>query len=105
VSKKAPKTVSEKAFNTVLRAADNLDEAIESVEKTVAEKVRPFRKNGLQRFPVVFLLAVTFGVIATEFGLQLLLLKYTFLTDKPGIIFTVGVITLILTGVAYKKAS
>lgn len=103
--KRTNKTVSDKALKTVLRAADHLDEAIESVEKEMEQRVSPFRKNALQRFPVIFLLAITFGAITTEFGLELLLTKYNFLMDRPWLILITGLATLIFTGVAYRKTS
>ena len=105
VPKRTNKTVSDKALKSVFRAADHLDEAIESVEKEMQQRVRPFRKNALQRFPVIFLLAITFGAVTTEFGLELLLTKYNFLMDRPWLILITGLATLIFTGVAYRKTS
>jgi hypothetical protein len=63
----------------------------------------PFRSRIVKRFPVLFLLLVTFGMISTYLGMELMLLKYTFVREHPFLLFTTGVVTLIITGTLYKK--
>ena len=90
----------EKAMTT---AADRLEEAASLVQKNLDDAAKPLRKHVFKRFPVVFLLAVTFGVIATSLGIELMLLKYGIFTNHPVILVVLGVTILSVTGKLYKK--
>lgn len=101
---KKGETATNEALKTVLSAAESFDKALETAEKELRQTVHPFRENALQRFPVLFLLAITFGTIMTEFGLQQIFAKYDLFVEKPWLILSIGLGVLILTGVAYKRS-
>lgn len=71
---------------------------------TTAENVAlPVRQSILKRFPVVFLLLVTFGVAATFFGIERIITDITWLYDRPIFILILGLLILSITGQVYKK--
>lgn len=85
-------------------------EVIEGAERIVTatsaqleETVAPIRRSILKRFPVLFLLAVTFGFTATITGIEQLLIRHELLQAHPGVILALGISVLILTGTLYKK--
>lgn len=87
---------------------NKMDAVVESVENTVTHTERafePIRKSVLRRFPTLFTLLVTFGVTATFFGMERIILDISWLNERPWLILTVGLGTLILTGRLYKKLS
>jgi hypothetical protein len=65
--------------------------------------VKPVRTTLMSRFPITFLLLVTFGVTATFLGLEQVILKYALLQDKPEVILLVGISILAFTGTIHKK--
>ena len=89
-----------KRINTVL---DTVEGTLDGVEKEVSTLVAPVRKSILRRFPHLFILLVTFGVSATFFGFERLLMEISFVNDRPFLILIIGVATLSLTGTLYKK--
>jgi len=74
-----------------------------AVTKTVDGYVMPVRETIFKRFPVLFSLLVTFGVIATFLGVEQVLLQYELLRTHPELILLTGVTILIFTGRLYKK--
>ncbi len=61
------------------------------------------RNRVFARFPLIFLLLGTFGVVATYYGLQHILEKIPLLANDPYIALGAGVVILLLTGTLYKK--
>lgn len=84
-------------------ALDGVQYVVDKTEKGIEKNVAPIRDNVLKRFPIVFMLAVTFGFTATVTGMEQLLIKYDLLSSNPMIILILGVSTMILTGTLYKK--
>lgn len=66
-------------------------------------KARRFRDSAFARFPVIFVLLSTFGVVATLYGFEKVIDNTEFLASSPKILLTVGILTLALTGTLYKK--
>lgn len=65
--------------------------------------MEPVRRGLWKRYPVVFLLSVTFGATATFTGIEQLLLSSNLLRTHPIAILAIGVIVLVLTGRVSKK--
>lgn len=80
-----------------------LENVIGDMERRFETAVRPVRKGVLERFPVVFLLAVTTGVGAVSVGIERILLSYDLFADSPWITLGLGFIILAITGTVYKK--
>lgn len=91
----------------VAKIADEAIAAIERISKETGDNFEraasPFRKKVLKRFPTLFLLLVTFGVIATSLGIELLVIKHTNLNEHPLLLVILGLVTLVFTGTLYKK--
>jgi hypothetical protein len=91
----------------IVKAADHILSDVEQVadtaERHFERTIDPFRKNVLKRFPILFLLMVTFGVTATITGMEQLLLKHGVLQENPTIILCLGIGALVFTGTLYKK--
>lgn len=89
------KQQSEKGKAVVKKLADK--------EKVVVSKISEKKQNVLDRFPLLFTLLGTFGLVATLYGFEGLIDKVELLADNPLILLGVGIVTLIFTGSLYKK--
>ncbi|HUD10627.1 MAG TPA: hypothetical protein VMR28_03060 [Candidatus Saccharimonadales bacterium] len=74
------------------------DISIEALHKLIRQ-----RNSVFKRFPLVFALLATFGLVATFYGFQHILQKVPLLANDPYITLIVGVGILLLTGTLYKK--
>ncbi len=61
------------------------------------------RKSVFRRFPLVFTLLGTFGVVCTFYGFNKILAKIPLIAHNPYIALVIGVIILLFTGTLYKK--
>ena len=72
-------------------------------EEKVVSRLARRRESAFNRFPLLFTLLATFGVVATFYGFERLIDKIDFFSDNPFILLGAGIITLIITGTLYKK--
>lgn len=89
--------------STVTEVVDELGAVVTKAEKTFDTTIAPVRRGLSKRFPSLFLLIVTFGVTATFFGIEQILIQYNLLKEHPWLILALGIGTLIGTGTLYKK--
>jgi hypothetical protein len=61
------------------------------------------RDSVFKRFPLLFTLLGTFGLVATFYGFQHIIQKIPLLANNPYITLGVGLAVLLLTGTLYKK--
>ena len=61
------------------------------------------RDSAFRRFPLLFTLLGTFGLMATFYGFQHIIQKIPLLANNPFITLVVGLVTLLLTGTLYKR--
>lgn len=61
------------------------------------------RDTAFKRYPLVFTLLGTFGLVSTLYGFQHLLDKVPLLANNPVVALAVGLVILFLTGSLYKK--
>lgn len=73
------------------------------LEEHVVKKLTQERNNALQKFPLLFTLLTSFGVVATFYGFEHLIDQSPWLSENPLVLLGIGVSTLILTGALYKK--
>ena len=78
-------------------------DTIEMTEDKIETVVAPVRRGFVRRFPILFILLVTFGVTATLTGMEQLLLQVEFLNNNPFVVLIIGIVLLVLTGTLYKK--
>lgn len=96
-------TVSSQVTEAMTEVLDEFGSVVEKTETTIEQKIEPVRKSVLRRFPTLFLLIVTFGVTATFFGIEQLLIQFDLLQRYPLLILASGIGALVLTGTLYKK--
>jgi hypothetical protein len=94
------KRVVTKAAVTVL---DTVDGVVDSVERHVDSFVAPVRTSAFERFPTLFTLLASLGVVATMRGLDLLLQAMPSVYHSPLLLLGFGIGILVLTGTLYKK--
>lgn len=100
---KKKQTLTEEVVHAASSAVDGVSEVVSKTESKVEEVVAPVRKHVIKRFPVLFLLLVTFGLTATITGIEQILLKFDLLQSHPSVVLVIGLATLVLTGTLYKK--
>ncbi len=71
--------------------------------KPVVAKLAHQRDSALKRFPLLFTLLGTLGVVATWDGFQRLIVKWPFIQRNPVTTLIFGIVVLLLTGTLYKK--
>ncbi len=94
--KKSLSNSANKVFTTV-------DDQLRDIERRLEQYVAPTRMTVLQRFPVLFALLTTFGLVMTLLGLELLITEMSWLYERPRLMLLVGVSVLVATGTLYKK--
>lgn len=72
-------------------------------EERLIEKFVEKRVKAQTKYPLLFIMLVTFGVVATLQGFQRLISEVPLLNDNPIILLVVGICTLLATGTLYKK--
>ena len=82
---------------------NSVEEGIKTTEKTIEATATPVRSSLIKKFPVLFLLVVTAGVVLILTGFERIVAQIPALYDRPWIMLGVGVGVLIATGTLYKK--
>ncbi len=67
------------------------------------KKLTRQRNRVFARFPLLFILLGTFGVISTYYGLQHILEKIPVIANNPVIALATGLVILLFTGTLYKR--
>lgn len=73
------------------------------VEDKVIKVLSEQRDQTARKYPLVFGLAVSFGLVATFYGFEGIINQIPFLNNNPWLVLASGVGILIATGTAYKK--
>ena len=61
------------------------------------------RDSVFERFPVIFILLSSFGLVSTFYGFEKVIDTIPFFVDHPRMILLMGITTLVATGSLYKK--
>jgi hypothetical protein len=61
------------------------------------------RDTAFKRFPLVFTLLGTFGLVSTLYGVQHIFNRIPILANNPIVSLVVGLLILLFTGTLYKK--
>ncbi|HYF97137.1 MAG TPA: hypothetical protein VD947_03825 [Patescibacteria group bacterium] len=78
-------------------------ENISKQEEKILNILKTERHRAKKKFPLVYALVATFGLVATIAGFNRVIEKIDFLDSNPFILVILGVGILIATGAAYKK--
>lgn len=76
---------------------------LEAMGGSFTGRARKLRDSTFSRFPLLFTMLSTFGLVATLYGFEKVIDEIDFFADKPWAVLGVGLITLLLTGALYKK--
>jgi hypothetical protein len=90
---------------TVTSTLDSIDGAVVETTKKIDTLVGPTRTTFAKRYPTLFSLLATLGVVMTFLGIEQLLLASDILERHPMLILALGIAILALTGTLYKKLS
>lgn len=97
------KKIADQVTESTLDVVDGVQQVISDTEHKIESSIKPVRKSIVRRFPTAFLLAVTFGVSITFYGIEQLLPQIYFLNGHPWISLLLGISILVATGTLYKK--
>lgn len=95
--------MKETITSTAERFTESAEAALEKIEKNLADKLHLRKRNPLQRFPILFSLLTTAGVVMTFLGIELLVAGMPWLYEKPLLVLSIGVLLLVGTGSLFKK--
>lgn len=73
------------------------------LEAHVVKKLAEERNNAVAKFPLLFTVLTTFGIVATFYGFEHLIDQSQWLSDNPITLLAVGLGTLLVTGALYQK--
>lgn len=95
---KSGKRLTETAFTT-------MDGAVSKAATEMDTYFTPLRTSVLTRFPILFALLTTLGVVTTFLALEKIIAEIAILDQHPVLMLILGVSILAGTGTLYKKLS
>lgn len=76
---------------------------LKKTEQKIVNGLVKSRDSAYSRFPLLFTLLATFGVVATFYGFEHIIDGIPLLANNPIILLAIGVSALFVTGTLYKK--
>ena len=76
---------------------------LEAMGGSLTVRAKRFRDSAFTRFPVVFVILSSFGLMATFYGFEKVIDDIAFFSENPKMILVVGLGVLAFTGTLYKK--
>ncbi len=76
---------------------------ISEKEKVVAQKISAKKQTVFHRFPLLFTLLGTFGLVSVFYGVEGIIDRIDVFADNPVILLIFGLGLLVFTGNLYKK--
>ena len=71
--------------------------------KRLRERIAGLQESAFERFPLVFTMLGTFGLVAPLYGFEGVLDNVSFFADNPVAMLITGVVVLIVTGSLYRQ--
>lgn len=78
---------------------------LEESKEVVNTHLKNYRDSAFKKFPLLFILLSTFGVVATLYGFEKVIDGIPLFSDNPFLVLFTGVFTLFITGTLFKKLS
>ena len=78
---------------------------LENMGGSVGRRMLGIRNSAFSKYPLVFVLLSSFGLVATFYGFEKVIDNIEYFSDKPIMILITGIVVLIFTGSLYKKLS
>lgn len=76
---------------------------LEQTTRELNDYMHTRHQSAFGKYPLLFSLLGTFGVVITLHGFDGVIVKIPFLHDNPGISFIAGILLLVFTGSLYKR--
>lgn len=76
---------------------------LEGMGGAVTGKLSNIRDSAFARFPMVFVLLSSFGLVSTFYGFEKIIDEIPYFAENPQMILIMGVTVLVGTGALYKK--
>ncbi|MCA9354696.1 MAG: hypothetical protein KC877_04215 [Candidatus Kaiserbacteria bacterium] len=93
-------------MNKISEQAQRVEVEIKKLEAmggSLTGKSKRLRDSVFARFPVLFVLLSTFGLVATLYGFEKAIDQVDYFAEHPIMVLIIGLGTLTLTGSLYKK--
>jgi hypothetical protein len=78
---------------------------LEKMGGSLTGRAVKLRDSALSRFPVIFVLLSSFGLVATFYGFEKIIDGIPFFVEYPQMVLVTGLLALAITGTLYKKLS
>lgn len=82
---------------------DKVEGNISKVLRDADERVARYREPAFRRFPLLFTILASFGLVATFYGFERMIDGIDLFSENPVILLFTGIAVLIITGSLYKK--
>ena len=76
---------------------------LESMGGSVSKRVLGIRDSAFTKYPLIFVLLSSFGLVATFYGFEKVIDNIPFFVENPNMILISGILVLIITGTLFKK--
>lgn len=73
------------------------------IDDKIIEKARQKRESVAERYPLVFALLGTVGLVSTFYGFEKIIDQMPLFVNNPWILLVIGLATLSITGLALRK--
>lgn len=93
----------EKAKQDIKRIVDTAETTVKNLERSADKVAAPVRSTLLNRFPVVAVLVIAFGITATTTAAELLYKKIDLFVNHPGVLLVLGLVALLIMGKLHQK--
>lgn len=78
---------------------------LEAMGGSFSKRMLGLRDSAFTRYPLVFVLLSTFGLVATFYGFEKVIDNVSYFAKNPHMVLVSGIAILIFTGTLYKKLS
>ncbi len=78
-------------------------EILEHRQEKILSLLHEEQRRAKEKFPLVYALLATFGLVATVTGFSKLIDKTEYLKEHPIILIIIGIAILVITGSVYNK--
>jgi len=95
-----------KAGKEIKKIEQTIGKNIKKIEQSTqdaSKRAKKYRNSAFNRFPMVFVLLSSFGLVATFYGFEKVIDEIPLFVDHPRLILFTGILTLVITGSLYKK--
>jgi len=79
--------------------------ALRSSEQRLTDSLKTRKRSAFERFPIIFTLLGSFGLVAIFYGFEKLIDSSEFLSSSPWLLLVMGILLLVFTGSLYDRLS